>query len=125
MASFQLGSWAFHRLAGLLVCWSAGLLVGILIASFLAPGVEPPIGRMVARGMCRGLAAFLVCLAVVLGVAGFFVLFGSFLAGQISGIVPAVAFGSVIVGTALLGVAGTLIAIPVVATLQTFFGAYV
>lgn len=38
---------------------------------------------------------------------------------------PAVAFGSVIAGTALLGVAGTLIAIPVVATLQTFFGVYV
>lgn len=38
---------------------------------------------------------------------------------------PAVAFGSVIAGTALLGVAGTLIAIPVVATMQTFLGAYV
>ncbi|MFF0106452.1 AI-2E family transporter [Streptomyces hirsutus] len=79
VAAFQLGSWAFHRLTG--------LLVGILIASFLALGIEQPIGRMVARGMRRGLAAFLVCLAVVLGVAGFFVLFGSFLAGQISGIV--------------------------------------
>lgn len=38
---------------------------------------------------------------------------------------PAVAFGSVIAGTALLGVAGMLIAIPVVATMQTFFSAYV
>ncbi|MBC7273012.1 MAG: AI-2E family transporter [Streptomyces sp.] len=79
VAAFQLGSWAFHRLTG--------LLVGILVASFLALGIEPPIGRMVARGMRRGLAAFLVCLAVVVGVAGFFALFGSFLAGQISGIV--------------------------------------
>lgn len=38
---------------------------------------------------------------------------------------PAVAFGSVIAGTALLGVVGALIAIPVVATLQAFLGAYV
>jgi predicted PurR-regulated permease PerM len=38
---------------------------------------------------------------------------------------PAVAFGSVIVGTALLGAAGALIAIPAIATLQAFLGAYV
>jgi predicted PurR-regulated permease PerM len=36
----------------------------------------------------------------------------------------AVAFGSVIAGTALLGVASTLMAIPVVATLQALFSAY-
>ncbi|CAG6392951.1 AI-2E family transporter [Streptomyces cocklensis] len=38
---------------------------------------------------------------------------------------PAVAFGSVIAGTALLGAVGALIAIPVTATLQGFFAAYV
>ncbi len=38
---------------------------------------------------------------------------------------PAVAFGSVIAGTALLGAVGALISIPAVATLQAFFGAYV
>ena len=38
---------------------------------------------------------------------------------------PAIAFGSVIVGTALLGAVGALIAIPAVATLQAFLGAYV
>ncbi|MFC4035107.1 AI-2E family transporter [Streptomyces polygonati] len=38
---------------------------------------------------------------------------------------PAVAFGSVIAGTALLGVVGALIAIPATATLQGFFSAYV
>lgn len=37
---------------------------------------------------------------------------------------PAVAFGSVVAGTALLGAAGTLIAIPAVATLQAFLGEY-
>nr|WP_235002602.1 AI-2E family transporter [Actinacidiphila paucisporea] len=38
---------------------------------------------------------------------------------------PAVAFGSVIAGTALLGAVGALIAIPATATLQGFFAAYV
>jgi predicted PurR-regulated permease PerM len=38
---------------------------------------------------------------------------------------PAVAFGSVIAGTALLGAVGALIAIPVTATPQGFFTAYV
>ncbi|WSQ12736.1 AI-2E family transporter [Streptomyces sp. NBC_01231] len=38
---------------------------------------------------------------------------------------PAIAFGSVIAGTALLGAVGALIAIPAVATLQAFLGAYV
>lgn len=38
---------------------------------------------------------------------------------------PAVAFGSVVAGTALLGAVGALIAIPVTATLQGFFTAYV
>lgn len=79
VAAFQLGSWAFHKLTG--------LLVGILIALFLALGIEPPVGRLVTRGMRRGLAALLVCLAMILGATGFFVLFGSLLAGQISDIV--------------------------------------
>jgi predicted PurR-regulated permease PerM len=38
---------------------------------------------------------------------------------------PAVAFGSVIAGAALLGAAGALLALPVVATVQGFVGAYV
>ncbi|MFI0719684.1 AI-2E family transporter [Streptomyces sp. NPDC021224] len=38
---------------------------------------------------------------------------------------PAVAFGSVVAGTALLGAVGALIAIPATATLQGFFSAYV
>ncbi|MFJ2962649.1 AI-2E family transporter [Streptomyces collinus] len=79
VAVYQLGSWAFHRLTG--------LLVGILIASFLALGIEPPVSRMVARGMRRGTATLLVCLVLALAAAGFFALFGSLLAGQISGIV--------------------------------------
>lgn len=38
---------------------------------------------------------------------------------------PAVTFGSVVAGTALLGAVGALIAIPATATLQGFFTAYV
>jgi len=38
---------------------------------------------------------------------------------------PAIAFGSVLVGAALLGAIGALIAIPVTATLQTFLGTYI
>ncbi|MFE3327243.1 AI-2E family transporter [Streptomyces sp. NPDC059176] len=72
---FQLGSWAFHQLIG--------LLINILIAFFLALAVEPAVGRMAARGMRRGLATFLVFFGVLIAGAGFVVLLGSMLAGQI------------------------------------------
>ncbi|WUT94167.1 AI-2E family transporter [Streptomyces sp. NBC_00667] len=75
VACFQLGSWAFHQLIG--------LLVNILIAFFLALAVEPAVSRMAARGMRRGLATFLVFLGVFVAAAGFVALLGSMLAGQI------------------------------------------
>ncbi len=75
IACFQLGSWAFHQLTG--------LLVNILIAFFLALAVEPAVSRMAARGMRRGLATFLVFLSVFVAGAGFVVLLGSMLAEQI------------------------------------------
>ncbi|MEU9299890.1 AI-2E family transporter [Streptomyces sp. NPDC048269] len=75
VACFQLGSWAFHQLIG--------LLVNILIAFFLALAIEPAVSRMAAHGMRRGLATFLVTLAVFVGTAGFLALLGSMLAGQI------------------------------------------
>ncbi|MFK4598564.1 putative PurR-regulated permease PerM [Streptomyces pristinaespiralis] len=74
-ACFQLGSWAFHQLIG--------LLINILIAFFLALAIEPAVGRMAARGMRRGLATFLVFFAVLIAGVGFVVLLGSMLAGQI------------------------------------------
>lgn len=74
-ACFQLGSWAFHQLIG--------LLINILIAFFLALAIEPAVGRMAARGMRRGLATFIVFLAVIAFGIGFVVLLGSMLAGQI------------------------------------------
>ncbi|WP_323136144.1 AI-2E family transporter [Streptomyces sp. NBC_01481] len=74
-ACFQLGSWAFHQLIG--------LLINILIAFFLALAIEPAVGRMSARGMRRGLATFIVFFAVFIAAAGFVFLLGSMLAGQI------------------------------------------
>jgi predicted PurR-regulated permease PerM len=75
VACFQLGSWAFHQLIG--------LLINILIAFFVALAVEPAVGRMAARGMRRGLATFLVFFGVLIAGAGFIFLLGSMLAGQI------------------------------------------
>ncbi|WP_323181892.1 AI-2E family transporter [Streptomyces sp. NBC_01408] len=75
VACFQLGSWAFHQLIG--------LLVNVLIAFFLALSIEPAVSRMAARGMRRGLATFLVFLGVFVFAVGFLALLGSMLAGQI------------------------------------------
>ncbi|MGV4987586.1 AI-2E family transporter [Streptomyces sp. NRAIS4] len=75
IAAFQLGSWAFHQLTG--------LLINILIAFFLALAIEPAVSRMAARGMRRGLATFLVFLGLTIAAAGFVTLLGSMLAGQI------------------------------------------
>ncbi|MFJ4778769.1 AI-2E family transporter [Streptomyces sp. NPDC088762] len=75
VACFQLGSWAFHQLIG--------LLINILIAFFLALAIEPAVSRMAARGMRRGLATFLMFLGVFVASAGFLTLLGSMLAGQI------------------------------------------
>ncbi|AQU66213.1 AI-2E family transporter [Streptomyces niveus] len=79
IACFQLGSWAFHQLLG--------LLINILIAFFLALAVEPAVSRMATRGIRRGLATFLVFFAVLIASVGFVVLLGSMLAGQIIEIV--------------------------------------
>ncbi|WP_327658554.1 AI-2E family transporter [Streptomyces sp. NBC_00483] len=75
IACYQLGYWAFHQLIG--------LLTNVLIAFFLALAVEPAVSRMAARGLRRGFATFLVFLAVTAVSAGFVVLLGSMLAGQI------------------------------------------
>ncbi|WP_307825036.1 AI-2E family transporter [Streptomyces sp. M2CJ-2] len=79
IALFQLGSWAFHELTG--------LLINILIAFFLALAVEPAVSWMAARGVRRGLGTFLVFLGVLVVAAGFVTLLGSMLAGQIIKIV--------------------------------------
>ncbi|WP_405868843.1 MULTISPECIES: AI-2E family transporter [unclassified Streptomyces] len=78
-AVFQLGTWAFHQLTG--------LLINILIAFFLALAIEPAVSWMASRGMRRGLATGLVFLTVMIVAAGFVTLLGSMLAGQIIKIV--------------------------------------
>ncbi|MFD9095084.1 AI-2E family transporter [Streptomyces collinus] len=75
IAAFQLGSWAFHQLTG--------LLINILIAFFLALAIEPAVSWMASRGVRRGLATFLVFLGLTIVTAGFITLLGSMLAGQI------------------------------------------
>jgi predicted PurR-regulated permease PerM len=75
VAVFQLGSWAFHQLTG--------LLINILIAFFLALAVEPAVSWMASRGLRRGLATAVVFLAVIVVAAGFVTLLGSMLAGQL------------------------------------------
>ncbi|MBW8796728.1 MAG: AI-2E family transporter [Streptomyces sp.] len=79
VAAFQLGSWAFHQLTG--------LLINILIAFFLALAIEPAVSWMASRGMRRGFATFLVFLGLAIATAGFITLLGSMLAGQIIKIV--------------------------------------
>jgi predicted PurR-regulated permease PerM len=79
IAVFQLGSWAFHQLTG--------LLINVLIAFFLALAIEPAVSWMSARGVRRGLATFLVFFGVLIVAAGFVTLLGSMLAGQIIKIV--------------------------------------
>ncbi|GGS51205.1 AI-2E family transporter [Streptomyces daghestanicus] len=74
-AVFQLSSWAFHQLTG--------LLINVLIAFFLALAIEPAVSWMAGRGLRRGLATFLVFLGVLIATAGFVTLLGSMLAGQI------------------------------------------
>ncbi|MFF6784077.1 AI-2E family transporter [Streptomyces sp. NPDC012510] len=75
IAVFQLGSWAFHQLIG--------LLINILIAFFLALAIEPAVSWMASKGLRRGFATFLVFLITLVGAAGFVTLLGSMLAGQI------------------------------------------
>ncbi|MGW7511539.1 AI-2E family transporter [Streptomyces massasporeus] len=75
VAAFQLGSWAFHQVTG--------LLINILIAFFLALAIEPAVSWMASRGMRRGLAAFIVFIGVMVASAGFVTLLGSVLADQI------------------------------------------
>ncbi|WP_435858531.1 AI-2E family transporter [Streptomyces pathocidini] len=92
----------------------------------------PTIGTYLA-GALPMLLAFTVNPWYALWVLGFVLIYQQFenyllqprITAKTVDIHPAVAFGSVIAGTALLGAVGALIAIPATATLQAFLGAYV
>ncbi|MGW7418160.1 AI-2E family transporter [Streptomyces sp. NPDC054863] len=98
-----------------------------LISQFI-----PTIGTYLA-GALPMLIAFTVNPWYAVWVLGFVVVYQQFenyilqpkLTAKTVDIHPAVAFGSVVAGTALMGAVGALIAIPAVATLQAFLGAYV
>src|SRR5262249_34978610 len=76
---FQLTSWAFHQVIG--------LLINVLIAFFGALAIEPAVDWMGARGIRRGAATGLVFVVVLAAVGLFFGLLGSLLADQLSTIV--------------------------------------
>jgi predicted PurR-regulated permease PerM len=92
----------------------------------------PTIGTYLA-GALPTLLAFTVNPWYALWVLGFVVVYQQFenyllqprITARTVDIHPAVAFGSVVAGAALLGAVGALIAIPATATLQAFLGAYV
>ncbi|MGY5126671.1 AI-2E family transporter [Streptomyces nigrescens] len=103
-----------------------GMWVG-LVSQFI-----PTIGTYLA-GALPILIAFTVDPWYALWVFGFVVTYQQFenyvlqprITAKTVDIHPAVAFGSVVAGTALMGAVGALIAIPATATLQAFLGAYV
>ncbi|MFG2890585.1 AI-2E family transporter [Streptomyces sp. NPDC048248] len=103
-----------------------GMWVG-LVSQFI-----PTIGTYLA-GALPILIAFSVNPWYALWVFGFVVVYQQFenyllqprITAKTVDIHPAVAFGSVVAGTALMGVVGALIAIPATATLQAFLSAYV
>ncbi|QNJ39728.1 AI-2E family transporter [Streptomyces buecherae] len=98
-----------------------------LISQFI-----PTIGTYLAGGLPM-LIAFTVNPWYAVWVLGFVVIYQQFenyllqprITAKTVDIHPAVAFGSVIAGTALLGAVGALIAIPATATLQAFLGTYI
>lgn len=103
-----------------------GMWVG-LVSQFI-----PTIGTYLA-GALPILIAFTVDPWYALWVFGFVVVYQQFenyllqprITAKTVDIHPAVAFGSVVAGTALMGAVGALIAIPATATLQAFLSAYV
>jgi len=103
-----------------------GMWVG-LVSQFI-----PTIGTYLA-GALPVLIAFTVDPWYALWVFGFVVIYQQFenyllqprITAKTVDIHPAVAFGSVVAGTALMGAVGALISIPATATLQAFLGAYV
>lgn len=128
LMAFISGVATYIVLAVLGVPYAPALAVWVgLVSQFV-----PTIGTYLA-GALPVLLAFTVDPWYALYVLGFVVIYQQFenyvlqpkLTSKTVDIHPAVAFGSVIAGTALLGAVGALIAIPAVATLQSFLGAYV
>jgi predicted PurR-regulated permease PerM len=79
VAGYQIGSWLFTNLRGLL---------GLLFLSWLfAVGIEPIVEALVRRGMRRGTATGVVMLALVVLLVGFLAVFGALLVDQLAQLV--------------------------------------
>src|SRR4051812_47860042 len=76
IAGYQVGSWLFTNLRGLL-----GLL---FLAWLFAVGIEPIVEALVRRGMRRGPATGAVMLGLVALLLGFLVVFGALLVDQLA-----------------------------------------
>ncbi len=121
-----LAHYVLLELMGVPYAPALGMWVG-LVSQFI-----PTIGTYLA-GALPILIAFTVDPWHALWVFGFVVIYQQFenyllqprITAKTVDIHPAVAFGSVVAGTALMGAVGALIAIPATATLQAFLGAYV
>ena len=79
VAGYQVGSWLFTHLRGLL-----GLL---FLAWLFAVGIEPVVDALVRRGLRRGGATAVVMLGLVALVAGFLAVFGALLVDQLGQLV--------------------------------------
>nr|WP_239501965.1 AI-2E family transporter [Streptomyces qinglanensis] len=118
--------YVFLELLG--VPYAAALAVWVGVVSQFVPTVGTYIG-----GALPLLIAFTVDPWTALWVLVFIVLYQQLenyvlqprITARTVDIHPAVAFGSVVAGTSLLGVVGALVAIPATATLQGFLSAYV
>lgn len=130
-------------------CATGGSIIfTVLMPWFISTAMEPAVARL-ARHMRRGAATGLVMAAFVVLAVVFAVAFGQLLVEQVAtllkglpdlvkGVVgeprisakatnvnPAVAFASVLVGAALFGPAGALLAVPVVAMLLSLVHIYI
>lgn len=142
IAVAKTGGYLYSR--GLMAIVSGGahyvvmLLLGVPYAPALAVWVGvvsqfvPTVGTYIA-GALPILLAFTVGPWTALWLLGFVILYQQLenyllqprITARTVDIHPAVAFGSVVAGAALLGAVGALIAIPATATLQAFLSAYV
>ncbi|MEV4559739.1 AI-2E family transporter [Kitasatospora sp. NPDC049285] len=121
-----LGHWAFFAIIGLPYAAALSVWVGVM-SQFV-----PTIGTYLA-GALPVLVALTVRPVDALWVLGFVIVYQQIenyllhprITAKTVDVHPAVAFGAVIAGAALLGAVGALIAIPVAATLQGFVGTYV
>ncbi|GGQ83359.1 AI-2E family transporter [Kitasatospora griseola] len=122
----SLGHWAFFTIIGLPYAAALSVWVGVMsqfvptIGTYLA-GALPVLVALTGRPVD---AVWVLGFVIVYQQIENYLLHPRITAKTVD-VHPAVAFGAVIAGAALLGAVGALIAIPAAATLQGFVGTYV